>query len=344
MTFAIQIVRFGEPETLVAADVMTPAPQADEITIDVHAAGVNFPDLLVVRGSYQNLAPLPFCPGKEVAGIVSAVGPDVTEFWIGQHVLCFVENGGYVDRITVPTFLCHPMPDGLDFADAIGIGLALQTAHFALFARGGMQEGETVLVTGATGGVGISTVALAKACGATVIAGCATPSKLSFARQHGADYVVMLNRPDLDRTLKTEVAALTDGRGVDIVVENVGGAVFDACLRSLAWCGRIVVVGFAAGAPSTLLSNYLLIKNITATGLHWSDYRDRRPEMVRSAQQHIFTLWQQKRLSSPVTRAMRLEDAAAALRCMADRGVLGKIVLLTRHYAGSLTPTAADAP
>jgi len=344
MALAIQILHHGEPETLIAADVTTPAPQPDEITIDVHATGVNFPDLLVVRGSYQNLAPLPFSPGKEVAGIVSAVGDGITEFRVGQHVLCYVERGGYVERITVPAFLCHPTPDGLDFADAIGLGLAFQTAHFALFARGGMKEGETVLVTGATGGVGVSTVALAKACGATVIAGCATPSKVSLARQHGADHVVMLNRPDLDNTLKAEVAALTDGRGADIVVDNVGGPVFDACLRSLAWCGRIVVVGFAAGAPSTLRSNYLLIKNVAATGLHWSDYRDRTPELVRSAQQHIFSLWQQKRLTSPVTLALRLENAAVALRHVADRRVLGKIVLLTRHYAGRLTPAAIDAP
>ena len=124
----------------VAANVVTPAPQADEITIDVHAAGVNFPDLLVVRGSYQNLAPLPFCPGKEIAGIVSAVGPDVTEFWIGQHVLCFVENGGYVDRITVPTFLCHPMPDRLDFADAIGVGLAFRRILRLTAARAGLSS------------------------------------------------------------------------------------------------------------------------------------------------------------------------------------------------------------
>ena len=206
-----------------------------------------------------------------------------------------------------------------------------------------MQEGETVLVTGATGGVGISTVALAKACGATVIAGCATPEKVSFARKHGADYVVMLNRLDIDSTLKAEIAALTDGRGADIVVDNVGGPIFDACLRSLAWCGRIVVVGFTAGAPSTLRSNYLLIKNIAATGLHWSDYRDRAPELVRKAQQHIFALWQQKLLSSPVTKAMRLEDAAIALRQMADRGVLGKIVLLTRHYTGPLKAGTANA-
>jgi NADPH:quinone reductase len=340
MTLAIQIPRFGEPEGLVIADVVTPAPRADEITIDVHAAGVNYPDLLVVRGLYQNLAPLPFSPGKEVAGIVSAVGAGVREFRIGQHVLCFVENGGYVERITVPALLCHAMPKGLDFADAIGIGLAFQTAHFALFARARMTEGETVLVTGATGGVGISTVALAKACGATVIAGCATPDKVAFARQHGADYVVMLNRTDLDSTLKGEISVLTGGRGADIVVDNVGGPIFEACLRSLAWCGRIVVVGFTAGAPATLRSNYLLIKNIAATGLHWSDYRDRTPELVSKAQQHIFALWQQKHLTSPVTKVLRLEDAAIALRQMADRGVLGKIVLLTRHYAGARKLTA----
>ena len=199
MARALQIVRHGEPEELVLAEVRVPAPGADEITIDVHAAGVNFPDLLVVRGTYQNLAPLPFSPGKEVAGIVSAVGAGVTEFQVGDPVLAYVENGGYVDQITVPSSLCHPMPDGLDAADAIGIGLAFQTAHFALFARGQMKPGETVLVTGATGGVGIATVQLAKACGAIVIAGCSTASKAGFARDHGADHIVMLDRPDLDR-------------------------------------------------------------------------------------------------------------------------------------------------
>ena len=165
---------------------------------------------------------------------------------------------------------------GCEFADAIGIGLAFQTAHFALFARGDMKDGETVLVTGATGGVGISTVALAKACGATVIAGCASLEKVSFARQHGADYIVMLDRPDLDSTLKAEIAALTDGRGADIVVDNVGGPIFDACLRSLAWCGRIVVVGFVAGAPSTLRSNYLLDQ----------EYLRHRPALERLSRSH----------------------------------------------------------
>lgn len=339
MAQALHIVRHGEPEQLVLATVRAPAPGPDEITIEVHAAGVNFPDLLVVRGTYQNLAPLPFSPGKEVAGIVSAVGERVTEFRTGDHVLAYVENGGYADQITVLSALCHPVPDGLDAADAIGLGLAFQTAHFALFARGQMRHGETVLVTGATGGVGIATVQLAKARGAIVVAGCMTPSKAGFARDHGADHVIMLDRPDLDRSLRAEIAALTGGRGADVVVENLGGHVFEACLRAVAWCGRIVVVGFAAGTPAKLRSNYLLIKNIAAVGLHWSDYRDRAPASVRNAQQEIFALWRQGRLGSPVTDALRLDDAALALRRIADRQVRGKIVLLTERYAGRLVPS-----
>ncbi|MGQ0683120.1 NADPH:quinone oxidoreductase family protein [Bradyrhizobium sp.] len=339
MVRALHIVRHGEPEQLVLARVQVPAPGPHEITIDVHAAGVNFPDLLVVRGTYQNLAPLPFGPGKEVAGIVSAVGEGTGEFRVGDHVLAYVENGGYVERITVPRSLCHPLPDGLDAADAIGLGLTFQTAHFALFARGQMKRGETVLVTGATGGVGIATVQLAKACGAMVVAGCMTASKADFAREHGADHVILLDRPDLDQGLKAEIAALTGGGGADVVVDNLGGRVFDACVRSVAWCGRIVVVGFAAGAAATLRSNYLLIKNIAAVGLHWSDYRDRTPNLVSDAQKEIFDLWRQGRLVSPVTEALRLDDAVLALRRIADRQVRGKIVLLTDRYAGRLVPS-----
>ncbi len=336
MARTLQIVRHGEPEELALAEVRVPAPREDEITIDVHVVGVNFPDLLVVRGTYQNLAPLPFSPGKEVAGIVSAVGERATEFQVGDHVLAYVENGGYVDQITVRSSLCHPTPDGLDAADAVGLGLAFQTAHFALFARGRMRPGETVLVTGATGSVGIATVQLAKARGAIVVAGCTTASKAGVARDHGADHIIMLDRPDLEQSLKAEIAALTGGRGADVVVDNLGGRVFDACLRSLAWCGRIVVVGFAAGAPATLRSNYLLIKNIAAIGLHWSDYRDRTPDRVRDAQQEIFALWRQGLLASPVTDVLRLNNAALALRRIADRQVCGKTVLLTERYAGRL--------
>lgn len=336
MVRAIHIVCHGEPEQLALAHVQVLAPEPDEITIDVQAVGVNFPDLLVVRGTYQNLAPLPFSPGKEVVGVVSAVGERSGKFRVGDRVLAYVENGGYVERITVPTFLCHLVPDGVDAADAIGLGLTFQTAHFALFARGQLKPGETVLVTGATGGVGSATVQLAKASGALVIAGCMTAAKADFARDQGADHVIMLDRPDLDQSLRSEVRALTGGRGADVVVDNLGGRVFDACLRSIAWCGRIVVVGFAAGAAATLRSNYLLIKNIAAIGLHWSDYRDRTPNLVADAQKEIFDLWHRGRLISPVTEALRLDEAVSALRRIADRQVRGKIVLLTERYAGRL--------
>jgi len=330
---AVRIVSDGEPEALRIADVPPPIPGSREVLIDVHVAGVNYPDLLVVRGVYQILAPLPFSPGKEITGVVSAVGECVTEFRPGDRVLAYVENGGYVEQIAVPVVLCHRLPDRLGFLDAIGLGLGFQTAHFALFERGGFKADETVLVTGATGVVGTATIQLAKACGGRVLAGCMTPAKAAFARDHGAFHVIMLDRPDLADTLRAEVRATTGGQGADLVVEVIGGAVFDACLRSLAWCGRIVVVGFTSVGPSTIRSNYLLIKNISAIGLHWSDYRDRAPDTIHRAQQNIFHLWGEGKLRSPVTAVYPLEQAPVALCCVRERSVLGKIALVTSRYS-----------
>lgn len=330
---AIRILSHGEPEALRVVDVPSPIPGPREVLIDVHVVGVNYPDLLVVRGVYQILAPLPFSPGKEVTGVVSAVGEQVTEFRPGDRVLAYVENGGYVEQITVPVVLCHRLPDRLGFLAAIGLGLGFQTAHFALFERGGFKAGETVLVTGATGVVGTATIQLAKACGGRVLAGCMNPTKATFARDHGAFHVVLLDRPDLVDALRTEVRAVTSGQGADLIVEIIGGAVFDACLRSLAWCGRIVVVGFTSVGPSTIRSNYLLIKNISAIGLHWSDYRDRAPDTVCRAQQNIFQLWAEGKLRSPVTAVYPLEQAPAALCCVRERSVLGKIALVTSRYS-----------
>ena len=261
------------------------------------------------------------------------------KFSVGDTVLA---NSGWQDYAAIGTGdLIRIDPSAAPISWSLGIlGMTGLTAYVGLLDIGLPKAGETVAVAAATGAVGaaVGQIAKIKGCRAVGIAG--GPEKCELAvKELGFDVCIDHYRDDMAQQLAK--ACL---RGIDVYFENVGGPVFDACLRSLAWCGRVVVVGFASGAPSTLRSNYLLIKNIAATGLHWSDYRDRRPEMVRSAQQHIFTLWQQKRLSSPVTRAMRLEDAAAALRHVANRGMLGKIVLLTRHYAGSLTPTAADAP
>ena len=332
---AVHILSHGEPEELQFVEVPPPIVRPLEVRIDVHVAGVNYPDLLVVRGVYQNLAPLPFSPGKEVAGVVSAVGTDVTDFCVGDRVLAFVENGGYVEQIAVATALCHRLPDGLSFLDAIGLGLGFQTAHFALFERGGFKAGETVFVTGATGVVGTATIQLAKARGGRVLAGCMNPAKAAFALNNGADSVILLDSAARLDTLRAEIQAATGGHGADVIVENIGGAVFDACLRALAWSGRIVIVGFTSVGPSTIRSNYLLIKNIAAVGLHWSDYRDQAPDTVRHAQQDIFELWRNGKLKAPVTAIYPLEQAAAALCGVRERRVLGKIALTTARYSAN---------
>jgi NADPH2:quinone reductase len=249
-----------------------------------------------------------------------------------------IENGGYAEQVLSPASFCCPLPDSLDYVEAVGFGRAYLTAHFALFERGRLQSGETVFVTGATGGVGIAAIQIAKAHGARVIAGVGTPSKAGFALEHGADAIIDLRLANPVETLRDRVAAANSGRGADVIIEILGGAVFDGCLRALAWSGRIVVIGFASGAFSNIRSNYLLIKNITATGLHWSDYRERKPELVRSVQEQIIELWRKSRLRSPVTAAYRLEDGARVLQMIAERQVLGKYVLLTERYEGRFRP------
>ena len=340
MARAVQIVRHGEPEGLVLAEVQAPPPGLDEITIDVHAARASIsPISWWCAVPTRILAPLPFSPGKEVAGIVSAVGERVTEFRVGDRVLAYVENGGYVDQITLRTFLCHPMPDGLDAADAIGIGLTFQTAHFALFARGQMKSGEIVLVTGATGGVGIATVQLAKACGAIVVAGCMTASKAGFARENGADHVVMLDRPDLDQSSQggdrgADRRPRRGRRGRQSRRSRIRRLSALARLvrphrRGRFRCRSSVDVAFQLSADQEHRRRRAALERLS------------RPHAghVRSAQQEIFALWRQGRLTSPVTEALRLDEAALALRRIADRQVRGKIVLLTERYTGRLVPS-----
>jgi NADPH2:quinone reductase len=331
---AMRFAKFGEPENLELVEADSPLPGPGEVRIDVHAAGVNYPDLLVVRGKYQILSPLPFGPGQEVAGTVSALGEDVEDFRLGERVMAQIENGGYAEQIAAPAAFCCALPQDMDYADAVAFGRAYLTAHFALFERARLMRGETVLVTGATGGVGIATTQLAKAFGARVLAAIGTPEKGAFALENGADALIDLSGPDLVEALRGQVAAANDGRGADVIVEMLGGRVFDACLRSLAWSGRIVVLGFASGEFSTIRSNYLLIKNITATGLHWSDYRERDPALVRRVQNEIFAWWCEGRLRSPVTAAYPLDEAPRVLRRIAERRTLGKIVLLTARYEG----------
>jgi NADPH:quinone reductase-like Zn-dependent oxidoreductase len=319
---AALVETFGPPEDLVTREVPDPVAGAGEVLVEVAAAGVNFPDVLVVAGSYQILPERPFSPGKEVAGTVRAVGAGVDTFRVGDRVLAQVEHGGYAELVAVPEPQVVALPDGVPFPDAAAFGLGAITAHFALVRRAQLRAGETVLVTGAGGGVGSAGVQIAKALGATVIAVAQDDERAGLAREQGADHVLLAGP-----ALRDEVLALTGGRGADVVLELVGGEVFTQSLRATAWEGRLVVIGFASGDLPVVKAGHILVKNLAVLGLQVSDYRDREPAAVRAAIEHMLELYLDGRLTVPVARTYPLEQAGAALAAVQAGRVTGKVVL-----------------
>ena len=279
---ALLVREHGPIESLALGEAPDPVPKAGEVLIDVRAASINFPDLLVIAGTYQNLPPRPFSPGKDLAGIVAAVGAGVTTCKPGDRVCAQVEHGAYAEKCIVPQLNCHVMPERMSYAEGAAMGLTYLTAHFALVERGMYRSGDVVLVNGAAGGVGLAAVQVAKALGATVVASVSSEAKAALVRQSGADHVVRTDVPDLREAFRTQIYDAVGKRGVDLIIDPVGGDVFDASLRAIAWCGRLVIVGFAEGRIPEVKAGYLLVKNIALIGLQFSDYRDREPEKVRT--------------------------------------------------------------
>jgi NADPH:quinone reductase len=331
---ALIITEHGPLEKLSLGEFPDPKPGKGEVLIDVHAASVNFPDLLVIGGTYQNLPPRPFVPGKDLAGVVSAVGAGVTRVKVGDRVMAQIEHGAFAERAVVPEILCMVMPAKMSYQDGAAMGLVYLTAHNALTERAQFRAGETVLVTGAAGGVGLAAVQVAKALGAIVIAAVSSEDKAQAARESGADHVVRTDVPDLRESFRKQVfdavAKSTNKRGVDVVLDSVGGDVFDACLRVMAWCGRLVIIGFAAGRIPEVKMGYVLVKNIALIGLQSSDYRERTPEVVRKAYEHLFALYEQGKIKPHVMAAYPMKDYLAALNTVKDRKVLGKVVITMR--------------
>jgi NADPH2:quinone reductase len=321
---AVVVEQFGPVEQATVRELADPQPGPGEVLIETRAIGVNFPDILVMEGRYQVKPPLPFIPGKELAGVVVGLGAAVDGFKVGDRVAAQVEYGAYAQKACAAAANCFRIPEDMEFDVAAAMGLAYQTAYFALLDRAGFRAGDTVLATGAAGGVGLAALQLARALGATVVAAVGSADKAEFVRQQGAHYVV---RTDDATPLRDQVRELI-GRGADIVIDPVGGAVFEAALRSLDWCGRLVVVGFAAGEIPSVRANYLLVKNISVHGLQWSDYRDRAPERVEAAQQHMYRLYQDGELKPYVARRFALEEFAAALETIRGRRAQGKLVLI----------------
>ncbi|WP_374063659.1 NADPH:quinone oxidoreductase family protein [Cupriavidus sp. DF5525] len=298
-----------------------------DVLIGVRAAAVNYPDVLVVQGKYQILPQRPFAPGKDAAGVVLAVGADVTGFRPGDRVVAQLEYGGYAELVSVDAASCFRIPDAMSFEDAAAMGLVYQTAYFALMERGGFRQGETVLVTGAAGGVGSAAIQIVKGLGGIALAGVSGAEHVDTARQLGADAVIDLAAPDLRESLRDQVRIATAGHGVDVLLDTLGGDVFDAALRAMAWCGRAVVIGFAAGRIPEVKVNYLLVKNIAVSGLQWSDYRERQPEKVLAVQQEIFRLYEQGALKPKIAGTLPLAHAGQALAKLASGQVSGKYVL-----------------
>jgi NADPH:quinone reductase len=327
---ALVLHQHGPLENLKLETLPDPRPGPGEVLVTVHAASVNFPDLLVIGGTYQNLPPLPFVPGKDLAGTVAVVGAGVTTVTPGQRVMAQIEHGAFAELSIVAPANCYPMPQRMTFADGAAMGLVYLTAHFALVERGGLKAGESVLVNGAAGGVGLATVQLAKALGATVVASVGSEEKAALARAAGADHVVRTDVPDLRESFRRQVFDAVGRDGVNLIVDPVGGDVFDASLRAIAWCGRIVTAGYASGRVPEVKAGLLLVKNISLVGLQVSDYRDRAPEKMRTAQEELLRLYGSGKLKPHVMARYPLESWREALSVVAARRALGKVVLSIR--------------
>jgi len=325
---AVLVRQFGPIENPRVEDCPDPVPGPGEVLIDVDAAETNYPDLLVIEGRYQVKPPLPFVPGKAAAGRVAALGDGVEGFRLGQRLAAQVEYGAYASKLCAPAVWCYPIPDLIKTVDAAALVLTYQTAWWALTDRARLEPRESVLVLGAGGGVGVASIGLAKALGADLVIGATRGSgKAAIVRKAGADHLVDLAQPNLREAMRDDVRKLTGGRGVDVVIDSVGGAATEAALRALAWRGRLVVVGFAAGDIPTVRANYLLVRNISVTGLQSSDYRDRWPQQAARAQAEIFRLAAEGRLAPIVSEVLPLDSFAEALAKFRDGRVEGKIVL-----------------
>jgi NADPH2:quinone reductase len=323
------IVReFAAADALRVEQVDAPSPDAGELLIDIKATGINFVDSLVVSGKYQFLPARPFVPGKLPVGVVSGVGKGcVGPFANGDRVLTLLEQGGYGQQVVAPEHVCFKLPDRMTFVEAASMALAYDTAWFALRERARATRGEVVLVLGASGAVGHAAMQLAKAYGLRVLAGVSGPHAAPGVLAAGADAVVDLSKPNLRESLREQVYELNEGRGVDIVIDPLGADVFDAALRAIAWRGRIVVVGFAAGRIPEVKVNYLMLKNIEVSGLQVSDYRKKAPEEMAHCLAEVFRLYDAGQVRPKNATPVLLDDVGATLAALAQRKISGRFVM-----------------
>lgn len=324
---AIVCKAWGLPETLVIEEKADLVPAAGEIVIDIMAAGVNFPDVLIIQNKYQFKPELPFTPGNELAGTVHAVGAGVTQYKVGDKVFAFVPQGAFAQQVKVTADAVLPMAAGMDFDTAAAITLTYGTSHHAVVDRAQLKAGETMLVLGAAGGVGLAAIEIGKALGARVIAAASTAEKLAVCKEHGADVLINYTTEDLRDAIK----AATNGKGPDVVYDPVGGSYTEPAFRSIAWRGRYLVIGFANGEIPKLPLNLPLLKGASLVGVFWGDYARREPAHNLAAMQELMRWLAEGKIKPHISARYALADTPQALIDMASRKVTGKIVILPRQ-------------
>ena len=321
---AIVCKAWGMPDSLQVEELPDLLPQPGQVVLDVKAAGVNFPDVLIIQGKYQIKPELPFTPGNEVAGVVRAVGAGVTSHKAGDRVIAFVSQGGFAQQLAVSASALMPMPAGMDFDTAAAITLTYGTSHHAIVDRAALKAGETMLVLGAAGGVGLAAIEIGKALGARVIAAASSDEKLAVCRAHGADACINYSSEDLREAIK----GATGGKGPDVIYDPVGGAYSETALRSIGWRGRHLVVGFANGEIPKLPLNLLLLKGAALVGVFWGDYVRREPQANLAGMQQLMGWLAEGKIKPHISARYALADTAQALNDMAARKVTGKVVIL----------------
>ena len=316
--------QYGPPESLVLEEVDSPKAVPGTVVVDIRACGVNFPDVLMIENKYQFRPPLPFAPGGEISGVVKEVGEGVANLKVGDRVLASTGFGGFAEEIVVPAGSAVPIPDSMEFETAAAFFMTYGTSYYALKDRGTLKEGENLLVLGAAGGVGLSTVQLGKTMGARVIAAASNEEKLAVCREHGADETIDYSKENL----KDRVRELTGGKGADVVYDPVGGEYSEPAIRATAWDGRFLVIGFAAGDIPRIPLNLTLLKSCQIVGVFWGAFVGREPERNRQNTKELFDLFEKGAIKPYVSSSHSLARGADALEEIGGRRAKGKIVVV----------------
>ncbi len=318
---------FGPVEQLKIDELETPTPGPGDVLVRVHAAGVNFPDSLIVEGKYQFKPPFPFAPGGECAGVVESVGEKVTSVKPGDRVMAMTGNGAFAEFAVAPERSVYAIPDVMPYDEAACFGMTYGTTFHALVQRGAIQPGESLLVTGAGGGVGTAAVELGRALGARVIAAASSDEKLEMAKQLGADDLINYSNVNL----KDAIKELTKGEGVEVIYEVLGGDIFEQCMRCVSWNGRLLVIGFASGKIGTVQANLPLLKGASVVGVFWGAFTARQAEDNRRNFQDLFAFYEDEAIKPRISQRFPFESSADAIVAVRDRKAIGKIVVEMSH-------------